>query len=218
MSNKDAIVDTINSFGSIGIKKTELKKQYAIENFDILLDELNQEDKVCISKKGTSIYCWSKEFFLDYLLSSDPKFKYLYKDISTIQNKINNYSDSVFKYIENIDCKLVEIKNSFNGVENKIYDLNLTLQKNSNTLNTFSLDDFKDNFDRILGEKSTSIGWVELSSIKNEICHMYNISENEFYDYVRTITELAPEKYELSSGGYEGVILRGIVHGFVRCI
>jgi hypothetical protein len=218
MSNKDAIVDTINSFGSIGIKKTELKKQYAIENFDILLDELNQEDKICISKKGNSIYCWSKEFFLDYLESSDPKFKYLYKDISIIQNKINDYSDSVFKYIENIDCKLVEIKNSFNGVENKIYDLNLTLQKNSNTLNTFSLDDFKDNFDRILGEKSSSIGWVELSSIKNEICHMYNISDNEFYDYVRTITELAPEKYELSSGGYEGVILRGIVHGFVRCI
>ncbi len=218
MSNKDAIVDTINSFGSIGIKKTELKKQYAIENFDILLDELNQEDKICISKKGNSIYCWSKEFFLDYLLSSDIKFKYLYKNISTIQNKINNYSDSIFKYIENIDCELVEIKNSFNGIENKIDDLNIKFEKNGNTLNAISLDDFKDNFDRILSEKSTSIGWVELSSIKNEICHMHNISDNEFYDYVKTITELAPEKYELSSGGYEGVILRGIVHGFVRCI
>ncbi len=129
MSNKDAIVDTINSFGSVGIKKTELKKQYTIENFDIILDELNQEDKICISKKGTFIYCWSKEFFLDYLLSSDLKFKYLYKDISTIQNKINNYSDSIFKYIENIDCELVEIKNSFNGVENKINDLNLKSSK-----------------------------------------------------------------------------------------
>jgi hypothetical protein len=218
MSNKDAIVDTINSFGSIGIKKTELKKQYAIENFDILLDELNQEDKICISKKGTSIYCWSKEFFLDYLLSSDLKFKYLYNYISTIQNKINNYSDSIFKYIENIDCELLEIKNSFNHIGEKIDDLNLKLQKNSNAINAFSLDDFKDNFNRILGEKSTSIGWVELSSIKNEICHIYNISDNEFYEYVRTITELSPEKYELSSGGYEGVILRGIVHGFVRCI
>lgn len=218
MSNKDAIADSINAFGSVGIKKTELKKQYAIENFDILLDELVQEDKICISKKGTSIYCWNKEFFLDYLLNSDIKFKYLHKDISTIQNKINNYSDSIFKYIENIDCELVEIKNLFNSIENKVNDLNLRIQKNSNKTNTFSLDNFKDDFDRILGEKSTSIGWVELSSIKNDICPIYNISDNEFYDYVRTITELAPEKYELSSGGYEGVILRGIVHGFVRCI
>jgi hypothetical protein len=64
MSNKDAIVDAINSFGSVGIKKTELKKQYTIENFDILLDELDKEGKICISKKGTFIYCWSKDFRL----------------------------------------------------------------------------------------------------------------------------------------------------------
>src|ERR1700709_2539361 len=113
MSNKVAIVDAINSFGPSGIKKTELKKQFNIENFEGILDELIQEDKICISKKGTFIYCWGKEFFLDYLLNSDLKFKYLYKSVSNIQNKINNYSDSIFKYIENIDFELVEIKNSF---------------------------------------------------------------------------------------------------------
>ncbi|MER5175468.1 MAG: hypothetical protein ABJB76_09060 [Candidatus Nitrosocosmicus sp.] len=218
MSNKDAIVDAINSFGSVGMKKTELKKKYTIENFDSILDELIQEDKICISKKGTFIYCWGKEFFLDYLLNSDLKFKYLHKSVSNIQNKINNYSDSIFKYIENIDCELVEIKNSFSSIENKINDLNIKLQKTGDIPNTISLDDFRENFDRILMEKSTSIGWVELSSIKNEICQMCAISDNEFYNYVSTITELSPEKYELSSGGYEGVILRGIVHGFVRCI
>jgi hypothetical protein len=81
-----------------------------------------------------------------------------------------------------------------------------------------SLDVFKENFDSILLEKSTSIGWVELSSIKNEMCQICDISSNEFYNYVGDITDSYPEKYELSSGGYEGVILRGIVHGFVRCI
>ncbi len=218
MSNKDAIVDGINSFGSVGIKKTELKKKYSIENIDSLLDELIQEEKICISKKGTFIYCWGKEFFLDYLLSSDLKFKYLNKSVSNIQDKINNYSDSIFKYIENIDCELVEIKKSFNSIENKLNDINNKSQKPGDFINTISLDDFKENFDRVLVEKSTSIGWVELSSIKNEICQMSNISDNEFYNCVSTITDLSPEKYELSSGGYEGVILRGIVHGFVRCI
>jgi hypothetical protein len=57
-----------------------------------------------------------------------------------------------------------------------------------------------------------------LSSIKNEICTTYDLSDNEFYNYVSTIVESSPEKYELSSGGYEGVVLRGIVHGFVRRI
>jgi hypothetical protein len=218
MSNKDAIVDAINSFGSFGIKKTELKKKFTIENFDGILDELIQEDKICVSKKGTFIYCWGNEFFLDYMLNSDLKFKYLYKSITNIQNKINHYSDSIFKYIENIDCELVEIKNSFNNIENKINDLNNKSQRIGNLENSISLDNFKENFDRVLADKSTSIGWVELSSIKNEICNIWDMSENEFYSYVSDITESYPEKYELSSGGYEGVILRGIVHGFVRYI
>jgi hypothetical protein len=44
------------------------------------------------------------------------------------------------------------------------------------------------------------------------------LTDNEFYNYVSTIVEISPEKYELSSGGYEGVVLRGIIHGFVRRI
>ena len=182
------------------------------------MDELIQEDRICISKKGTFIYCWGNEFFLDYMLNSDLKFKYLYKSINNIQNKINNYSDSIFKYIENIDCELVTIKNSFSNIENKINDLNNASPKTDVLGNTISLDNFKEIFDRVLGEKSTSIGWVELSIIKNEICNIYDMSETEFYSYVSSITESSPEKYESSSGGYEGVILRGIVHGFVRCI
>jgi hypothetical protein len=218
MSNKDDIVDTINSFGSIGIKKTDLKKKYTMENFDNILDDLIQEEKVCISKKGSFIYCWNKEFFLEYLLNSDLKFKFLYQSINNIQNKINNYSDSLFKYIENIDCKLVEIKNSFNNIENKINDIKNQSQDIGIIKSNITLDNFKESFDKILIEKSTSIGWIELSSIKNELCLICDMSNNDFYNYVSNVTELYPEKYELSSGGYEGVILRGIVHGFVRCI
>jgi len=218
MSDKDDIVNTINSFGLVGIKKTELKKQFMLDNFDALLNELIQEDKLCISKKGTFIFCWGKEYFLEYLLNSDLKFKYLYKDISAVQLKIDNYSDSIFKYVENLESELKEVKNSFNKIENKLNEIKLKSEETDGSSNSLSLDAFKESFNRILHENSTSIGWVELSSVKNEICHICGISENEYYDYVRSVAETFPEKYELSSGGYEGIILRGIVHGFVRCI
>jgi hypothetical protein len=218
MSNKDVIFDLINSFGSVGIKKTDLKKKCDIDNFDALLNELTQENRILISKKGTFLYCWSKEFYFDYLINSDLKFKYLYESISNIQNKINDYSDSIFKYLENLDCQVVELKNSFNKIIEKINDPDLESQRSRELFNNVSLDEFRESFDNVLLGKSSSIGWVELSSIKNEICTTYDLSDNEFYNYVSTIVESSPEKYELSSGGYEGVVLRGIVHGFVRRI
>ena len=113
---------------------------------------------------------------------------------------------------------MIQIKNSFKNIENKINDLRTHQTKTEDIKSNVSLDVFKENFDRILQAKSSSIGWVELSSIKNEICNMCDITDNEFYNYVSDITESYPDRYELSSGGYEGIILRGIVHGFVRCI
>jgi hypothetical protein len=218
MSNKDDILDTINSFGSVGIKKTELKKKYNIDDFDIILNELIDDERIYISKKGTFLYCWNKESYLNYMMKSDLKFKYLYESMGNIQNKINDYSDSIFKYIENIEGELNELKNSFNNIVDKINDTNLKPVKSSGFFNSVSLDDFKENFDKMLLQKSSSIGWVDLSSIKNEICQIFDLTDNEFYNYVSTIVEISPEKYELSSGGYEGVVLRGIIHGFVRRI
>ncbi len=222
MSNKDVIYDAINSFGSVGIKKSDLKKKFEDENLETILNELISEEKIVVTKKGTFIYCWGKEFYLDYLLGSDIKFKYLYNSIITIQNKINNYSDSIFQYIEKFDHELVDVKNSFNKIEAKINELQPVMSNSEKVeemeKDVVSIDMFKDYFDNLLSGKSSSIGWVELSSIKNEICNSFEISDNEFYTFVSELTELYPEKYELSSGGYEGVILRGIVHGFVRCI
>jgi hypothetical protein len=88
----------------------------------------------------------------------------------------------------------------------------------TSTSSSLSIEDFKSRFDSAIGEKSQSIGWVELSVIKEDICESCNITSNEFYTLVSELIELYPENYELSSGGYEGVVLRGIIHGFVRCI
>ena len=221
MSSLDMIYNDINSFGSTGVKKSELKKKYPQDNFEDELNELTIQDKICISKKGTYIYCWGKEFYLDYLLVSDIKFKYLYDSILGIQRKLNNYSDSIFKYVEKIDCELTEVKNSFNRIEDKINNIKVDsnrIEYDSNDSNQVSVDTFKEHFDRVIVNRSTSIGWVELSSVKDEICEACNLSNIEFYNLVSELIESNPDKYELSSGGYEGVVLRGIVHGFVRCI
>ncbi len=218
MSNKEVIWDAINSFGTVGIKKTDLKKKHAFEDFDIIMEELTKEDRIIVTKKGSFIYCWGKEFYLKYLLESDLKFKYLYDSIAGIQSKINNYSDSIFKYIEKVDGELTQVKNSINDMENKIQDIGMNSLGNVPATSELTLDDFRDIFDKELLKKSSSIGWIELSSIKNSVCQTCNIHDNDFYSLVGELIDLYPERYELSSGGYEGVILRGIVHGFVRYI
>ena len=218
MSNIDIIYEDINSFGSVGIKKSELKKRYTEETFEESLDQLIVQDKICVSKKGTYIYCWGKNFYLEYLLSSDIKFKYLYDSIIGIQNKLNNYSDSIFKYVEKIDCELSEVKSSFIRIEEKIGSLKTDTSNTNENNSIINLDEFKEQFDSMIAEKSSSIGWLELSSIKDELCDKCNITNTEFYSLVSDLIESYPEKYELSSGGYEGVVLRGIIHGFVRCI
>jgi len=77
---------------------------------------------------------------------------------------------------------------------------------------------FKDKFDDSLGNFSTSIGWVELGKIRNDLCKKHELTNDNFYDLVGQLIEKYPDKYELSSGGYEGLTVRGLLHGFVRSI
>ena len=46
----------------------------------------------------------------------------------------------------------------------------------------------------------------------------YNIGQEEFYSLVENMTNKEYNTYELSSGGSEGITVRGLLHGFVRCI
>jgi hypothetical protein len=73
-------------------------------------------------------------------------------------------------------------------------------------------------FDRTLTEIPTSIGWVELALIRERICDKYSISKQNFYSLASQLIDQFSNRYELSSGGNEGVLVRGLVHGFVRCI
>jgi hypothetical protein len=80
------------------------------------------------------------------------------------------------------------------------------------------LDLFKDNFDNSIANFSSSIGWVELGKIRNDLCKKHDLDNDEFYNMVAQLVAKYPDKYELSSGGYEGLTVRGLLHGFVRCI
>jgi hypothetical protein len=83
---------------------------------------------------------------------------------------------------------------------------------------TMSVHDFKEEFDVALANSASSIGWIELAKIRNELCDRCNISADEFYSLVGELTSMNQDKYELSTGGGEGVMVRGLLHGFVRCI
>jgi hypothetical protein len=81
-----------------------------------------------------------------------------------------------------------------------------------------SVYDFKEEFDVALANSGSSIGWVELAKLRNELCDRCNITADEFYKLVAELTGMHQDKYELSTGGGEGVMVRGLLHGFVRCI
>ena len=44
------------------------------------------------------------------------------------------------------------------------------------------------------------------------------MSQRVFYDLVDQLINKYQDEYELSSGGEEGIIVRGLVHGYIRCI
>ncbi|MFN4335967.1 MAG: hypothetical protein ACK4FV_00060 [Candidatus Nitrosocaldus sp.] len=92
--------------------------------------------------------------------------------------------------------------------------------KGSNTVSSepITLEQFRIDFDRMLAEASSSIGWVELVNIKERMCRKYNITAHEFYSLVEQLLERFSNRYELSSGGQEGIVIRGLIHGFVRRI
>jgi hypothetical protein len=77
---------------------------------------------------------------------------------------------------------------------------------------------FKEQLDRALASSSSSIGWVELCNVRKDLCSKMNISREQFYHSFEEVVSNNYDKYELSTGGEEGIQLRGLVHGFVRCI
>lgn len=147
------------------------------------------------------------------MLNSDPKFRLTYEAIKTLEQSVNKTSDGLAKTVEMLVDNISNLSKS-------------TIEKNGHSSSqiilsgplTIQLDQFKNEFDIAVANYSSSIGWVELAKIRNELYTKYNLSNEEFYSLVEQLTNKYQDKYELSTGGTEGLTVRGLLHGLVRCI
>ena len=198
MSSEELVLETILSTGTNGIKKSDLKKEFTAFDLDKTLENLVNEGKVCIDKKGAAYYCWTSEIYLKHLYGVDPKFRILIERMKFIERKLDIHSNSV--------------KDALNG----LIDLLKTEGADHNAL--VNLDNFKIEFDTILSKSNSSIGWIELGQVRNELSQKFDLTKNEFYELVEQLVNAYQNEYELSTGGNEGVVLRGLLHGYVRGI
>jgi len=198
MSSEELVLEKILSTGTTGIKKSDLKKEFTAFDLDKTLENLVNDGKVCIDKKGAAYYCWTAEVYLKHVYSVDPKFRILIERMKHIERKLDIHSNSV--------------KDALNG----LIELLKTEGADHNAL--VNLDNFKIEFDTILSKSNSSIGWIELGQVRNELTQKFELSKNEFYELVEQLVNAYHNEYELSTGGNEGVILRGLLHGYVRGI
>ena len=199
MSSEELVLEKILSTGSNGIKKSDLKKEFTSFDLDQTLENLVNNGKVCVDKKGAAYYCWTAEVYVKYLNSVDPKFRILLERIKIIERKLDTQSNSV--------------KDALNGLIEVLKSENSELPKA-----LVNLDNFKIEFDTILSRSTSSIGWIELGNVRSELSQKFDLDKNEFYELVEQLVNSYHNEYELSTGGSEGLTLRGLLHGYVRGI
>lgn len=219
MSAEEKVVNRILSAGSAGIKKTDLRKE--LGDIDSILEGAVSKGDIFVDKRATAYYCWHKSHYIQSLLNSDPRFKLTFDMLKSLESSINISNKEISRTVEmlannisNLAKLLIEIKSgqslqdvtSFEAAQPKM------------ARRIMSVYEFKKEFDIALAKSASSIGWVELATIRNVLCNMCSLSTDEFYRLVEEMIAQNQDHYELSTGGGEGVMVRGLLHGFVRCI
>src|SRR5436309_10516962 len=102
MSAEEKLIQRIISAGSLGVKKTELRKEFAEAETDTILEDMVTHGDVFIDKKGAAYYCWSKDHYFQSLLNSDPKFRLTYEAIKSLEQSVNKTSDGLAKTMESL--------------------------------------------------------------------------------------------------------------------
>lgn len=222
MSVEEKLLNRILSFGSAGIKKTDLRREFG--DIDTPLENLISKGDIFVDKRANAYICFHKNHYIQSLLNSDPRFKLTYEMIKSVNESVSSSSKDLVRTVEtlannisNLASVVLEMKNdqqSWLAQQMLTRDVPITGVQ----MGTMSVHDFKEEFDVALANSGSSIGWIELANIRNKICDSCNISSDEFYRLVGDLTSIHQDKYELSTGGREGVMVRGLLHGFVRCI
>lgn len=216
------IAATIEANGIEGLKKAELRREFQeVAELDSILQELVRTGEIFIERKGNAYYCWHKNYYLQKLLNTDQKFSLLYASMNAIQNSLNNRLDSINAGLDTVTKHVIELTEEIKVLTShelrEISTNELSFQKQIEPTK-INYDSFKEQLDQALASTSSSIGWVELCNLRKNLCLRMNISQEQFYHTLEQVVSNNYDKYELSTGGEEGIQLRGMVHGFVRCI
>lgn len=218
----EKIVASIAATGTEGIKKTELRREVQeVAELDLILQELVRTQEIFIEKKGNSIYCWHKDYYLQRLLNTDQKFSLLYSSMNSLHDSLITRFDSIGERLDEVSKEVREITNEIRvltSFEQRNAGTNELIPQEQINSTKINYDNFKEQLDHAIASASSSIGWVELCNLRKNLCSKMNISREQFYHSLEEIVSSNYDKYELSTGGEEGIQLRGLVHGFVRCI
>lgn len=205
----------ISLSGRNGIKRTEIRKEFQNIAIEEVVESLLKKGEVVMDKKGTAYYLWQADNYLQYLLMTDTRFRFLYDTVEETkrlvenkikQNAIPTPADSTKSPSNNTEAAFEDATDRFDSVPERLEEI------------TFDKEMFRQEFDTALRRNPSTSGWVLLSRIREEMGKKCNIGQEEFYTLVENMTNKEYNTYELSSGGSEGITVRGLLHGFVRCI
>lgn len=205
----------ISLSGRNGIKRTEIRKEFQNIAIEEVVESLLKKGEVVMDKKGTAYYLWQADNYLQYLLMTDTRFRLLYDTVEETkrlvenkikQNAIPTPADSTKSPSNNTEAAFEDATDRFDSVPERLEEI------------TFDKEMFRQEFDTALRRNPSTLGWVLLSRIREEMGKKCNIGQEEFYTLVENMTNKEYNTYELSSGGSEGITVRGLLHGFVRCI
>ncbi len=217
MSAEEKLVKRILSAGSAGIKKTDLRKELG-EGIDAVLEKAISRGEVFVDKRASAYYCWHKSHYIQSLLNSDPRFKLTHDMIKSLETSITSSNKELARNVETLANNISNLARLVMEIKSEQSLEALAPAEASKSRRSMSVYEFKKEFDVSLANSSSSIGWVELAKIRNELCDKCSLSTDEFYRLVEEMIGQNQDRYELSTGGGEGVMVRGLLHGFVRCI
>ena len=217
MSAEEKLVKRILSAGSVGIKKTDLRKELG-EGIDAVLEKAISRGEVFVDKRASAYYCWHKSYYIQSLLNSDPRFKLTHDLIKSLESSVTSSNKELARNIETLANNISNLARLVMEIKSEQSLEALAPAEAAKSRRSMSVHEFKKEFDVSLANSSSSIGWVELAKIRNELCDKCSLSPDEFYRLVEEMIGQNQDRYELSTGGGEGVMVRGLLHGFVRCI
>lgn len=211
MTAEERLEKRILSAGSAGAKKADLRKEFG--EIDVALESLVSKGQVFVDKRASAYYCFHKDHYIQSLLNSDPRFRLTYDLIKSLEETVSASNREVSLAVE-------ALANNISNLARLVTERAETrgVPASAAPARSMSVGDFKKEFDGALANSSSSIGWVELAKVRSDVCARCGITGDDFYHLVGELTGQYQDKYELSTGGGEGVMVRGLLHGFVRCI